>query len=150
MISRSTDTRLVNSLKQYIQLYVLRRATRTKNSDWPAGSRQRIAADHVRVPSPMIGQYNLDSPTNSIRDTGQQLVEVSTSQFQQFIKSSCFDNCAQPCNDSLWIRLRPPNITEERRERNTIQSHHSIIYRAYMLTCFWALHSHHTLCTILC
>ena len=40
----------------------------------------------------MIDQYKLDSLTNSIRDTGKQLVEVSTSQFRQFIKSSCFDN----------------------------------------------------------
>ena len=34
------------------------------------GSRQRIATDHVRVPSPMIGQYTLDLRVNSIRDTG--------------------------------------------------------------------------------
>ena len=26
--------------------------------------------DHVRVPSPMIGQYTLDLRVNSIRDTG--------------------------------------------------------------------------------
>ena len=35
-----------------------------------AGSRQRIAPDHVRVPSPMIGKYTLDLRVNSIRDTG--------------------------------------------------------------------------------
>ena len=29
-----------------------------------------IATDHVRVPSPMIGQYTLDLRVNSIRDTG--------------------------------------------------------------------------------
>ena len=34
------------------------------------GSLQRIATDHVRVPSPMIGQYTLDLRVNSIRDTG--------------------------------------------------------------------------------
>ena len=34
------------------------------------GSQQRVDSDHVRVPSPMIGQYTLDSRTNSIRDTG--------------------------------------------------------------------------------
>ena len=36
----------------------------------PAGSRQRIITDHVRVPIPMIGQYKLDLWVNSIRDTG--------------------------------------------------------------------------------
>ena len=34
------------------------------------GVTQRIATDHVRVPSPMIGQYILDLRVNSIRDTG--------------------------------------------------------------------------------
>ena len=51
--------------------------TGRKNSDWPTGSRQRIATDHVRVPSPMIGQYKLDSRTNSICDTGQLYVELN-------------------------------------------------------------------------
>ena len=40
----------VNSLEQYIQLNVLRRET--------------------RVPSPMIGQYTLNSSVNANRDTG--------------------------------------------------------------------------------
>ena len=34
------------------------------------GVTQRIATDHVRVPSPMIGQYTLDLRVNSIRDSG--------------------------------------------------------------------------------
>ena len=31
---------------------------------------QSIATDHVRVPSPMIGQHTLDLRVNSIRDIG--------------------------------------------------------------------------------
>ena len=49
-----------------------------KNSDWPAGSRERIATDHMHVPSPMIGQYKLDSLTNWIRDTGMCAEELCT------------------------------------------------------------------------
>ena len=67
----------MNSLQQYIQLNVLRCTTRTKKSDWPAGSRQRIATDHVRVPSPMIGQCTLDLRVNLIRDTGTLLMPLS-------------------------------------------------------------------------
>ena len=33
-------------------------------------SHARIATDHGRVPSPMIGQYKLDLWVNTIRDTG--------------------------------------------------------------------------------
>ena len=65
-----TTVPTINSLYQYTQLNVLRRNTRTKNSEWPAGSWQRIATDHVDVQSPMIGQYKLDLWVNSIRDTG--------------------------------------------------------------------------------
>ena len=54
----------------YIQLTVLRRETRAKNSHWTAGSRQSFATQHLRVPSPVIGQYTHDSSLNSIRDTG--------------------------------------------------------------------------------
>ena len=46
-----------------------------------AGSRQRIATNHVRVPSPMIGQYTLDLRVNSIRDTGTVPVAVWTRGF---------------------------------------------------------------------
>ena len=42
------------------------------------GSLQRIATDHVRVPSPMIGQYTLDLRVNSIRDTGTGLIGLSS------------------------------------------------------------------------
>ena len=36
-------------------------------------SPQRFGSQHLRVPSPMIGQYTLESSTNSIRDTGISL-----------------------------------------------------------------------------
>ena len=38
--------------------------------DRDTGSRKRIATQHLRVPSPMIGQYTLDSSVNLTRDTG--------------------------------------------------------------------------------
>ena len=41
-------------------------------------SLHRIATDHLRVPSPMIGQYTLDLRVNSIRDTGTTYKDIYT------------------------------------------------------------------------
>ena len=76
------------------------------------GSQQRVDSDHVRVPSPMIGQYTLDSRTNSIRDTGTRRKRrwYKMGNLHQFIlhysvlinlsikyKSNCFGDKPQEC-----------------------------------------------------
>ena len=52
-------------------------------------ARQRIATDHVRAPSPMIGQYKLDLWVNSSRDSSTNSTSLGSIRHAVIVREDC-------------------------------------------------------------